>query len=649
MAIRVTCPECNHAFAVRDEYAGKRGKCPKCRATFVAPSGHDEDAGGDFDSLGFLGAGSSSAIASSATTESVASPPARGGKRKAAAAPRGAKRGKSQSSGGAMPIWGWALIAVVVLAGAATGAVVYNAKSQDLPPELPPSEQEKKFVEEYNSLEKQIVTLEKEVKNRKNSRSGEPERGSDITQNVIPAIVKVVRYKNENDKEPDDITGSGFFVNDDQWIITSHRIVENAAKLKVIVGGVAEYDVEGYLGGSDIYDLAVIKLKAKIPNLKPLKLADPSIDLEPGNLIYAIGNPGHHRGTLRRGIVTRLLDRNQLLKEKHEMDLPLAVGSGNVTYIEHDARIFPGDYGTPLMNEKLEVVGVQSIICTMHMNDRRIIVQTFGMGVHAKHIPEILKMASSTVKPYPKGPEIPPPPSTDPAAPPDPRHPPKKPEKKPPEKKPDDGGEEKPGDEKPEEKPAAEKAPELPAAPDAKQIVEFLEAAAKIVGSDDWGVNGESDYKLLKELARGVTLAIQMSSKADASPELRQAAQKALGALNHHAGEFGDESNAKQLNELATADVEADKNGKAGFVGTGIVRQTADRENERLILIELVGVEKFIFMQVPVKMAPVDKGTQMVIVGQYTGETKGFKRPGADETEKIPVVHSYTMMQIKKR
>ena len=36
MPIGVICPECGYSFSVRDEYAGKRGKCPQCKGVFVA-------------------------------------------------------------------------------------------------------------------------------------------------------------------------------------------------------------------------------------------------------------------------------------------------------------------------------------------------------------------------------------------------------------------------------------------------------------------------------------------------------------------------------------------------------------------------------------------------------------------------------------
>ena len=41
MPIPVRCPSCEHAFRVPDQYAGKRGKCPKCKSVFVAEATDD--------------------------------------------------------------------------------------------------------------------------------------------------------------------------------------------------------------------------------------------------------------------------------------------------------------------------------------------------------------------------------------------------------------------------------------------------------------------------------------------------------------------------------------------------------------------------------------------------------------------------------
>src|SRR5690349_12044882 len=129
-------------------------------------------------------------------------------------------------------------------------------------------------------------------------------------------------------------------------------------------------------------------------------------------LVYAVGNPGPHRSVTRRGIVTRLVDRSAVLKERHIWDLPPSTDSGDCVYIEHDARVYPGDYGAPILNEKCEVIGIQTLLGTMTMNkirptDPDLIVQTFGMAVHAKHIADLLNRVSDSGKSFPTGKPIP--------------------------------------------------------------------------------------------------------------------------------------------------------------------------------------------------------------------------------------------------
>ena len=43
MPIPVRCPSCEHAFRVPDKYAGKRGKCPQCKAVFVAQAADETE------------------------------------------------------------------------------------------------------------------------------------------------------------------------------------------------------------------------------------------------------------------------------------------------------------------------------------------------------------------------------------------------------------------------------------------------------------------------------------------------------------------------------------------------------------------------------------------------------------------------------
>jgi len=43
MAIRLTCPECGKELSVRDELAGRRGKCPGCGGIITVPDAAGEE------------------------------------------------------------------------------------------------------------------------------------------------------------------------------------------------------------------------------------------------------------------------------------------------------------------------------------------------------------------------------------------------------------------------------------------------------------------------------------------------------------------------------------------------------------------------------------------------------------------------------
>src|SRR4051812_8825793 len=45
MPIQVECPSCRSSFRVGEDYAGKRGKCPRCREPIVVPGPSDQDEG----------------------------------------------------------------------------------------------------------------------------------------------------------------------------------------------------------------------------------------------------------------------------------------------------------------------------------------------------------------------------------------------------------------------------------------------------------------------------------------------------------------------------------------------------------------------------------------------------------------------------
>ena len=95
-------------------------------------------------------------------------------------------------------------------------------------------------------------------------------------------------------------------------------------------------------------DLAVIKINAK--NLKAVEWGDSS-DLQVGQTVVAIGNPGglEFMGSVTMGIVSGL---NRIMADAYD--------SSTVQLIQTDAAINPGNSGGALVNEKGQLVGINS-------------------------------------------------------------------------------------------------------------------------------------------------------------------------------------------------------------------------------------------------------------------------------------------------
>lgn len=459
MSILITCPECDRGFTVPDEYAGKRGKCPKCGSVFHAPAaprggngaatrgaphrdsgirdsgsfdGLDGPAEGNgHDSTGHSGLGLSLdgggngfdgpaegdgdfGLVTSAPG-APASPPARKAASKSSPKARPA-RGEGGGGGGGMPIWGWLLLAAVTAAGGISTAVVYNYSKLPVAPDPV-----KTISENEKKIEERIAASEKVYKDLQTNLAAAEERkkqglAAESTADLEPlkeGVVKVIKYRTQGKSAtPDPITASGVIINDQQWIVTTHRICENAARLEVMSHTKTPYQVEGMLIGIPEQDLAIIKPAAIIPGVTTAKLAAATYMPKFGEIIYSVGCPARHLFTVSRGNVTRILSKAALAKEDHQFDIKLRedkAKENDFLFVEHSAKTFLGAYGGPVFTVRKdgkddirEVIAVNGLSALMVLNDGRTRAQTFTSAPHVKHIHDLIKLANATVQPYPK-------------------------------------------------------------------------------------------------------------------------------------------------------------------------------------------------------------------------------------------------------
>jgi len=144
--------------------------------------------------------------------------------------------------------------------------------------------------------------------------------------------------------------GSGFIIDPDGLILTNHHVVENAARIDVVVG--KDRKLRATIVGADPpTDLAVLRIDAR--GLPALSLGD-SNALRVGDWVLAIGNPFGLANTVSAGIISA--------KDRTTEDVPGLDPRGFYNFLQTDASINPGNSGGPLLDLGGNVVGVNTAI-----------------------------------------------------------------------------------------------------------------------------------------------------------------------------------------------------------------------------------------------------------------------------------------------
>ncbi|QBR84105.1 Do family serine endopeptidase [Legionella israelensis] len=198
-----------------------------------------------------------------------------------------------------------------------------------------------------------------------------------VLKNAIPAIVNVAvqgylpdsassAMGNDNEDEDDkpnrpsqmpqkprkfQSIGSGVIVDPQNGIIiTNDHVIRNASLITITLQDGRRLKAK-LIGGDSETDLAVLKIDAK--NLKSLPIGD-SDKLEVGDFVVAIGNPfglnsfGNSQSATF-GIISAL--------KRSDLNI-----EGVENFIQTDAAINPGNSGGALVNNKGELIGINTAI-----------------------------------------------------------------------------------------------------------------------------------------------------------------------------------------------------------------------------------------------------------------------------------------------
>lgn len=143
-------------------------------------------------------------------------------------------------------------------------------------------------------------------------------------------------------------TGSGFIISRDGRIITNAHVVEGASKVTVTLTDGRTFD--GVVVGTDkVTDVAAVKINA---DNMPAVVLGSTDEVSPGQWAIAIGNPLGLDNTVTAGIISALG------RSSTEVGIP----DKRVQFIQTDAAINPGNSGGPLLNDRGEVIGMNTAI-----------------------------------------------------------------------------------------------------------------------------------------------------------------------------------------------------------------------------------------------------------------------------------------------
>lgn len=143
-------------------------------------------------------------------------------------------------------------------------------------------------------------------------------------------------------------SGSGVIIREDGYIVTNNHVVQNATKVEVTLSNNKTF--EATVVGTDApTDLALLKIDAT--GLPTLAFGD-SDKLRLGQWVLAIGSPYDLRSTITAGIVSA--KGRQMEHSTRELKIE--------SFIQTDAAVNPGNSGGALVNEKGELVGINTAI-----------------------------------------------------------------------------------------------------------------------------------------------------------------------------------------------------------------------------------------------------------------------------------------------
>lgn len=184
-----------------------------------------------------------------------------------------------------------------------------------------------------------------------------------IQESVKPALVRiyVVASEMRNGREHKmEGAGSGAIITPEGHVVTNHHVVGHAKKIWCTLSNLERVEAE-LIGTDPLTDIAIIKLLPETMR-KPVKsfpyLAWGNSDkVKAGDRVFALGSPGALAQSITEGIVSN----PEIVMPNESLVLDGESVSTMVRWIFHDAQIYHGNSGGPLVNVHGEIIGINEM------------------------------------------------------------------------------------------------------------------------------------------------------------------------------------------------------------------------------------------------------------------------------------------------
>ena len=157
------------------------------------------------------------------------------------------------------------------------------------------------------------------------------------------------------------LSGSGTIISPDGYVVTNHHVAGRPRRITCTLSNHEEVPAD-LVGTDPLSDIAVLKLHPATPRQFPAAHFGDSGKLARGQAVLAMGSPLALSQSVTLGIVSNTEMIMPGSTSATDADLLDGEDVGTIVrWIGHDAAIYPGNSGGPLVNLGGEIVGVNEI------------------------------------------------------------------------------------------------------------------------------------------------------------------------------------------------------------------------------------------------------------------------------------------------